>query len=196
MTTNILARAIATICARNQGLFKIVLPRSLGQQFKATLCETFEGLGGTAVPVGTGPNELSAGEAIAYRTPEDGDGPNSILLVATEGQIKELKSLETYRDVLVGGMPGGLDSDGQAILRGDLLADEIAKLVWSTSDQSLNPSKLSEMVAKVVAFLAKAYGIHGNDEKRWTDAFWRHLDVATDNLALGCRSAAERDAGL
>ncbi len=185
MTTKILARAIAAICARNEGLFKITLPRSLGPEFKASVCSTVTEHGGFAVAIGNGPGEMSPGEAIAYRTPEQGDSAKTVLLIATEGQTKELKSLETFRDVLAGGMPGGLQSGSQAILQGDAVAQEIAKLVTAALPGIIDKGKLTEVLCRVLSYIAKAYSIHGNDEKRWTDAFWRHVDIAVDNLLFG-----------
>lgn len=189
MTTKLLARAIATASSKNSGLAKIILPRSLPLCFKAELAAAFSQLGGQAVRVGSASGEVSLGEAISYRTPENSAVTASVLLIATEGDVRELKSLETFRDVLVGGLPGGVLPGEEAIIRGPALAEEVAHLLsYDDKGGALDQVKLTASLGWVFKFLAQAYAAAGNGEKRWTEAYWLHLDMLSDQLRLACDS--------
>jgi hypothetical protein len=183
MKRKLLPEAIAAACAQNQGLAKIILPRGLPTAFKADLSAALADLGGTPVRLGSAPGELSLGEAISYRTPEGGETAASILLIATEGDVRELKSLETFRDVLVGGLPGGLSSDEYAILQAPDIADQAVGILARKFD--FHTAEMANALQKVFSFLAAAYREVGNGEKRWTEAFWLHLDMLCDTLELG-----------
>lgn len=186
MKRKVLPEAIAAVCAQNQGLAKIILPRGLPTAFKADLGVTLSDLGGTPVRLGSAPGELSLGEAISYRTPEGGETTAAILLVATEGDVRELKSLETFRDVLVGGLPGGLGSDEQAILQASSIASQIAEVLAQQYD--FHRTEMAKILDRVFAYLAEAYRESGNGERRWTEAFWLHLDMLCDSLELGLQT--------
>lgn len=183
MTRKLLPQAIAAACAQNQGLAKIILPRGLSSAFKADIATTLADLGVTSVRLGTGPGERSLGEAISYRTPEGDDTTTAILVIATEGDVRELKSLETFRDVLVGGLPGGLGSDDQAILQASSIAEHLAAILKGRFD--IDPVAMAQALQRVFSYLAAAYREAGNGEKRWTEAFWIHLDMMCDALVLG-----------
>ncbi|KIC30729.1 ATP-binding protein [Leisingera sp. ANG-M6] len=185
MKRKLLPEAIASACAQNQGLAKIILPRGLPSAFKADLSAALADLGGTPVRLGSAPGELSLGEAISYRTPEGGETAASILLIATEGDVRELKSLETFRDVLVGGLPGGLSSDEQAILQAPDIARQAADILARQFD--FHTAEMANALQMVFTFLAAAYREAGNGEKRWTEAFWLHLDMLCDALELGLK---------
>jgi hypothetical protein len=185
MTRKLLPEAIAAVCAKNQGLAKIILPRGLPTAFKEDLAAALSDIGGHPVRLGSGPGELSLGEAISYRTPEGNEWAVSILLIATEGDIRELKSLETFRDVLVGALPGGLASDEQAILQAPAIAEQVAYFLGKRFD--FDREALSEALSNVYAYLEAAYREAGNGEKRWTEAFWLHLDMLSDALELGLK---------
>jgi hypothetical protein len=184
MSQKLLANAIGKICARQSGLYKLVLPRSLPVSFKGDVAKAVKADGGVAVPIGDAEGEYSPGEAIAFRTPEDGDGNKAIVLVASEGQARDLKSLETFRDALSGGMPGGLDETTAAIIGVEALALEISSLASKVSGASLDHVKLRDALRGVISFLGSAYREAGNDEKRWTDAFWLHLDLLVERLPV------------
>jgi len=187
MTRKLLPAAIAAACAKNQGLSKIILPRGLPSDFKADLADALADLGGIPVRLGSGPGELSLGEAISYRTPEGNETSKAILLIATEGNVRELKSLETFRDVLVGGLPGGLGAGEQAILQARSIADHAAEILKGRFD-NLRPVEMAKALHTVFAFLASAYQEAGNGEKRWTEAFWLHLDMLCNAVELGLGS--------
>ena len=182
MSNKILASAIGTICAQYQGLFRLVLPRSLSPAFKKQVCLALKEANGVPVPVGDSEGEYSAGEAIAFRTPEDGSVNKAIVLIATDGQARELKSLETFRDLLASGMPGGLSSFSPAILRLNDMSSEIAQQLACCTGRSLDTRKLSHALNCTLSYLAEAYRSAGNDEKRWTDAYWQHADMLVDCL--------------
>ncbi|MBY6117477.1 hypothetical protein KUW09_24970 [Mameliella alba] len=186
MKRKLLPQAIAAACARNHGLAKIILPRGLATAFKADLAAALADLGGIPVRLGSATGELSLGEAISYRTPEGGETTKAILLIATEGDVRELKSLETFRDLLVGGLPGGLGLDEQAILLASSIAEHAAKILGGRFN--LRTNELAKALHTVFAYLASAYREAGNDEKRWTEAFWLHLDMLCDALELGLNS--------
>ena len=192
MSNNLLASAIGTICGRHRGLFKLVLPRSLPPSFKNGVCSALKAEKGFPVPAGSGEGEISAGEAIAFRTPEDGSVDRAIVLIATEGQVRQLKSLETFRDLLASGMPGGLDALGPAVLRLDDMALEAAQQATSRAGVSLDLDRLSGAVNRVLAYLADAYREAGNDEKRWTEAYWQHADMLVNRLPSDDPRAAKR----
>ena len=187
MSNTILASAIGTICARRRGLFRLVLPRALPPAFKKEVCRALKVANGVPVPVGDGDGEYSAGEAIAFRTPEDGSATKAIVLIATDGQARELKSLETFRDLLAGGMLGGPNLFAPAILRLDDVALEVAKQVTHRAGRTLDVSRLSQALNCALAYLASAYRAVGNDEKRWTDAYWQHADLLVGRLAESIR---------
>ncbi|WP_112324000.1 ATP-binding protein [Oceanibium sediminis] len=187
MTTKLLARAVAAVCSKNKGLAKIILPRSLPVSFKTELSGQFSNLGGKAVRVGSASGEVSLGEAISYRTPEGSDVTASVLLIATEGEVRELKSLETFRDVLVGGLPGGVMPGEEAIVRAPALAEEVANLLSDANEaRALDKDKLAEALGWIFSFLAQSYEKAGNGEKRWTEAYWLHLDMLADRLGIAC----------
>lgn len=189
MTRKLLPTAIAAVCAQNQGLSKIILPRGLPFQFKADLAAELADRGGIPVRLGSGPGELTLGEAISYRTPEGDASSKTILLIATEGDVRELKSLETFRDVLASGMLGGLGNDEQAILQASQVADHAAEILKGSFD--LQPIEFAKALHTVFSYLASAYRAAGNDQKRWTEAFWLHLDMLCDELELGLGSFAK-----
>lgn len=189
MTTKLLARAVAAICAKNKGLAKIILPRALPTSFKTELADGFSQLGGQSVRVGSARGEISLGEAISYRTPESSDHTASVLLIAAEGEVRELKSLETFRDVLVGGLPGGVIRGEESIVRAPSIAEEIAILLAESDEaRALDNVKLAEALGWIFAFLAQAYEKAGNGDKRWTEAYWLHLDMLSDRLDLASRT--------
>ena len=183
MAYDLLASAIGTICSRHQGLYKLVLPRSLPDGFKEQVCRAIKEAGGVPVSVGDGEGELSAGEAIAFRTPEGGSLDQAIVLIATDGEVRELKSLETFRDLLAGGMPGGLNTLVPAILTLDDVAAEVARLAARRARTPLEVHRLEQALKWALAFLAEAYREAGNDEKRWTDAYWKHSHMLVRHLA-------------
>lgn len=182
MSERLLATAIGSICGRQNGLYKLVLPRSLAVEFKHEVARSIEAVGGVAVRIGNDKGEYSAGEAIAFRTPEDNAHDSSIVLVSVDGQSRELKSLETFRDALAGGMPGGVDESTYAIVGVEALAREIAKLADQAVGVPVDKPRLRDALMAVIPFLSRAYREAGNDEKRWTDAFWLHLDMLVDRL--------------
>lgn len=182
MPMKLLASAIGTICGRQKGLFRLVLPRSLPASFKVEVSRSIELAGGVAVPVGDGDGEYTPGEAISYRTPEDGTVEKAIVLVVTDGHAGELKSLETFRDLLSGGLPGGLGTGASAILHVEGLALEVGKLAIEASPGSADTNRLANALGAVLHYLAAAYREAGNDEKRWIDAFWQHADTLADKL--------------
>ncbi|WP_284262130.1 ATP-binding protein [Roseicyclus amphidinii] len=186
MKRKLLPETIAAACAQNQGLAKIILPRGLPAAFKADLDAALADLGGTPVRLGSAPGELSLGEAIAYRTPEGGETTATILVIATEGEVRELKSLETFRDVLVGGLPGGLGTDEQAILQASSIASQIAEIL--TQRYEVRSTEMARSLETVFGYLAEAYREAGNGDKRWTEAFWLHLDMLCDALELGLQA--------
>lgn len=186
MTRKRLPEAIAAVCAQNQGLAKIIVPRGLPTAFKVDLANALSDLGGQPVRVGIAPGELSLGQAISYRTPERDATAASILLIATEGEVRELKSLEAFRDVLVGGLPGGLVEGEQAILQASAIAAQLANIL--ARDHAFNRVSLTAALETVFAYLATAYREAGNGERRWTEAFWLHLDMLADALDLGLTS--------
>lgn len=182
MSVNFLASAIGIICARQAGLFRLVLPRSLPSSFKKEIAMSMEAAGGIPVPVGDGEGEYSAGAAISHRTPEDGSFDRAILLLATDGQSSELKSLETYRDLLTSGMPGGIDTLSPAVLRVDDLALEIAQLVAEGAEEPLDVAPCTDALRFVLSYIADSFREAGNDEKRWTEAFWQHAYMLAEHL--------------
>ena len=194
MSTNLLASAIGTICGRYQGLFKLVLPRSLPRSFKNEVGKALKAANGIPVLVGEG--EYSAGEAIAFRTPEDGAVNRAIVLITSDGQTSELKSLETFRDLLANGMPGGTHAQSNAILRLDDIALEVAKQTTGHVGEPLDVDQLSAALSYVLVFLAAAYGDAGNDEKRWTDAYWQHADMLVERLPWAIRTLPSGAPGL
>ncbi|WP_417414651.1 ATP-binding protein [Hoeflea sp.] len=110
----------------------------------------------------------------------------AILLIANEGDIRELKSLETFRDILIGGLPGGLGSDEQAILQASSIADRAAEILKRRFD--ICSMEMTKALQTVFSFLSSAYREAGNDEKRWTEAFWLHLDMLSDALETALKS--------
>ena len=182
MSYHLLASAIGSICSQQRGLFRLLLPRSLPPSFKHKVSDALDSMGGVPVSVGDAEGEYSAGAAIAFRTPEDGSVNRAIVLIATDGQVRELKSLETYRDLLASGMPGGLGALAPAVLGLDDIVSEVADLVASHARASLDVARLSRALNWVLAYLADAYREAGNDEKRWTDAYWQHADMLVDRL--------------
>ena len=104
---HLLAQALGVIASASRGLSKIVLPRSLPSDFRHELAQAVRENGGEAIIVG---DQLDKGEftpqqAISFRTPETG-GVSAVILITTEGFSKDLKSLETFRDMLFQGLPG------------------------------------------------------------------------------------------
>ena len=196
MSNNILASSIGTICARCRGLFRLVLPRTLPPVFKKEVCSAIEAANGVPVLVGDGEGEHSAGEAIAFRTPEGGSANRAIVLIVTDGQARELKSLETFRDLLTGGMPGGPDSFAPAILRLDDIALEVAQRTAGRTGGTLDVNRLSQALNCALVYLANAYRETGNDEKRWTDAFWQHADLLVGRLPETIRRMLSGKPGL
>ena len=200
MSNNILAAAVGAICARRRGLFRLVLPRALSRAFRNEVCRALEAANGVPVPVGDGEDEYSAGEAIAFRTPEGGSEDRAIVLIATDGQARELKSLETFRDLLTGGMPGGPSSFAPAILRLNDISLEVAQQVTGRAGGTLDVNRLSQALDCALDYLANAYREAGNDERRWTDAYWRHADLLVGRLPEtirrmpGGKPGLERDA--
>jgi len=200
MSENLLANALGKVCAQQSGLYKFVLPRSLRSSFKHALVNSLRENDAVAVPIGDGEDEYSAGEAIAFRTPEDSSNAKAIVLVVSEGQQRELKSLETFRDVLTGGMPGGLEGSTSAIVSVDSLASRISEQVAQGGAIRAQTSRLYDALEYVITFLALAYREAGNDEKRWTDAFWLHLDRLSNQIPAAISSlppglpSYERDA--
>lgn len=182
MSERMLATAIGSICGRQSGLYKLVLSRSLAVGFKQEVARSIEAVGGVAVRIGNDEGEYSAGEAIAFRTPEDDARDSSIVLVALDGQSRELKSLETFRNALAGGMPGGVDESASAIIGVEALAREIAELADQAVGVPVDRPRLRDSLMAVIRFLCRAYREAGNDEKRWTDAFWLHFDMLVDRL--------------
>ncbi len=184
MTEKLLARAIGKICAQQSGLYKLVLPRSLQRAFKTEIANAIVAGDGVAVPIGDGDGEYSAGEAISFRSPEDGGSDKAIVIVASEGQARELKSLETFRDALSAGMPGGIDASTSAVVGIEALAREVTGLAGQIPDVVFDHGQFEDALQGVISFLGAAYREIGNDEKRWTDAFWLHLDRLADRLPL------------
>ncbi len=182
MSERLLATAIGRICGRQSGLYKLVLPRSLAVEFKQEVARSIEAVGGVAVRIGNDEGEYSAGEAIAFRTPEDNAHDGSIVLVAVDGQSRGLKSLETFRDALAGGMPGGVHESTSAIVGVEALARELAELTDQAVGVPLDKPRIRDSLMDVIPFLSRAYREAGNDEKRWTDAFWLHIDMLVDRL--------------
>lgn len=196
MSNNILASAIGTICARRRGLFRLVLPRALPPAFKKEVCRSLDVANGVPVPVGDGVGEYSAGEAIAFRTPEGGSANKAIVLIATDGHARELKSLETFRDLLAGGMPGGPDLFAPAILQLNDLALEVAQQVAHCAGGTPDIGRLSQALSCALAYLANAYREAGNDEKRWTDAYWKHADSLVGHLPETIRKIPDGKPGF
>ena len=185
MSINLFASAIGTICGRYRGLFRLVLPRSLPRSFKNDVGKALEAASGIPVLVGDG--EYSAGEAIAFRTPEDGAVNRAIVLITSDGQTGELKSLETFRDLLANGMPGGTLARSPAILTLDDIALEVAKQTAGRAGEPFDVGQLSASLSYVLIYLAAAYEEAGNDEKRWTDAYWQHADMLVERLPWAIR---------
>jgi hypothetical protein len=188
MPEKLLARAMGRICAKQSGLYRLVLPRSLQNDFKAEIARSIAAEHGVAVPIGDGEGEYSAGEAISFRSPGDGTSDKAIVIIASEGQARELKSLETFRDALAAGMPGGIDASTSAVVGIGALAREVAVLAGQVPRAVFDRTQLEDALQGVMAFLATAYREIGNDEKRWTDAFWLHIDKLVDRLPLALTS--------
>ena len=196
MVDNLLASAIGTLCGRHPGLFRLMLPRSLPHGFKSEVSRALEDANGVPILVGEGEGEYSAGEAISFRTPEGGSESLTIVLISTQGLATDLKSLETFRDLLSRGMPGGPSTFEHAVLRLDDVATQVAQQVVRATGKSIDVGRLSEALNYVFHYLADAYTHAGNDEKRWTDAYWQHLNVLAHHLPSVIRALSSGSPGF
>lgn len=171
MSENILAHALGAILSSTPGLYRIILPVSFDEAFKRVVAESLAKLGGIPVVVDEVSGPTAVGEAIAKRTVDDGAKKSAVVLIATEGRVSEIKSLEAYRDVLADGLPGGANR-GPAIVTISALAERVANSSYPGTDSN-EVAKTLEFVFK---FLARAHEEVGNDGLKWTSSFWDHID--------------------
>ena len=176
--TNILASSLGTLAANVGGLAKLVLPRSLPGSFRSDVVASAKSLGCHALSIGNGPGEYSPQQAIQFRTPET-SSVLSILLVMSEADARELKSLEAFRGVLSNGLPGGLFEENISPIQ---LASLCANICASCSSGSIDAKKQSDALFQVCSFIGTAYKEYGNEIEDWTSSFWLHFDMLANAL--------------
>ncbi|WP_125182720.1 ATP-binding protein [Minwuia thermotolerans] len=188
-----LAYAIGIRAADAGGLSKVVLPRGLPPAFRRDLADGVRANGGHAEVVGNQPGlgEISPGQAIAYRTPESGVAP-SVVIIAATGDSPDLKSLETFRDLLASGMLGSPASGTSAFLNLQGVCEELAEQVARLAKNQFDRARLARSIADVLDYLSAAYEKAGNQAIAWQSAYWLHADDlarflprAIDSLAPG-----------
>ena len=176
--TNILASSLGTLSSQVGGLSKLILPRNLPASFRREVALAAKNEGGMALVVGDGVDELSPQQAISYRTPENANIP-SVLMVTTEAHAKELKSLETFRSLLAGNLPGGVFDEHVSPIRLPELCEEICKHV---APSSITKQALAAALCQVAVFLGRSYRAFGNEAIDWASGFWRHFDMLVNSI--------------
>lgn len=194
---SILAIALGQIASEIGGLSKITLPRTLPNDFKHRVADAARAKGVETVVLGDRSElgEINPHEAVRFRTPES-PSVSAVLLIATEGGSKDLKSLETYRDMLHQGLPGGLRGSASASVQADRLLGRVANLAIEKVGSKLAPDALGQSLEKVAAFLFSAYETAGNSTVSWASAFWGHLDQLANALPLALAELDDNDPAL
>jgi hypothetical protein len=185
---HILPHAIARVIAPNQGLSKLILPRTLPIVFRHEVAAAINAASGgnSAFVVGDrfDDGEISPEQAIAFRTPE-AEATSQVVLISTAAQFRELKSLEAFRDLLVQGLPGELNGRGVGLLNIRELCAAVAGLVKDAVPvEHFSEHALADALFRVAGYLAAAYEASGNAEVEWAEAFWQHLDQIAQRLPL------------
>ena len=185
---HLLAKALGTIAATSRGLSKVVLPRSLPGEFRHEMAQTVNENGGVAIIVGDllDRGEITPQQAISFRTPE-ANGVSSVILITTEGFSKELKSLETFRDMLFQGLPGGVTGGGPAFLGLETICTEVSRQAIKMVSSSIQADRLASKILAVAEFLGRAYSKVGNDAAPWSSAYWQHLDMMMRALPISLK---------
>ncbi|WP_159308998.1 FtsK/SpoIIIE domain-containing protein [Spiribacter roseus] len=184
----ILAQSLGQLLAARRGLLYLSVPSSMPARFLETVVASANTAANVTdfaflVSKEATENSISAERATELRSREDGSEAWA-LIVAREGDFKELKSLEAFRQVNPGLVPNGVAGIELGELGLPTLCEAISEnlVAQSTPPVARASDKLSRGLHHVVHFLGEAYRALGNYDLGWKDAWWEHVGFLTDSL--------------
>lgn len=198
MSTEIFSSMLVDALGNKRGLAYLSMPASMTNEVMANLVAKANERHGTQdyafLVSSRGDNDfgpsISPEMAISLRSMEDG-GPADVLIVARDGEFKELASLQAFRHLNPMSVPAGIAGIIEGELRLEGLVSSLIQLVEgqvaSAGSAPLTQHDLSELkdsTTRVLVFLGNAYLASGNHDLGWKDAWWRHLWNLAERLPM------------
>lgn len=204
MTEEILAEALGKLLHANRGLTYLSVPSSMPDsaiQRLVQIANRYRDATDFAFHVTrhTGlPGSISPEWATRLRSRDDGSEAD-VLIVARDGEFKELKSLEAFRHLNPMSVPAGAAGVVEGELSLDVLSSCIAGVAaealansWELTLGGQELSQLAENLHRVLDYLSHAYRSFGNEDLNWKDAWWQHSKYLSDRLAPAIQKAKEK----
>lgn len=193
MDNEVFATALGRILGARNGLMHLVVPSEVSDAFIAAVVAAANQSKGQEFAFhvnasSTGlTEEITPERATELRSRESG-APADALIIAREGQFKELKSLEAF--VIIN--PAVLFSGLAGVQMGSLTGIEVFEAIVdaalislpdSSDAKKLDRSVQIECLNYVAKYLADAYKEYGNQDIGWKTAWWLHLRNLANRFA-------------
>jgi len=183
MQRHLLATALGTILGQGGGLRHFSVPVNLPRAFieelvnAANAKSTHDQFAFHVSRYDSGPRIMPPERAAQFRSREDGKAADA-LIVAKDGESKELKTLEAFVRVNPLSVINGIGS----VEVGDLTVRDVCKTIASLLCRTDDKEMLAHTAEHVLSYLGDAYREYGNEDISWKDAWWMHAMQFVDRL--------------
>lgn len=193
MPVHLLAVALGSILGKGSGLRYFSVPVNLPTEFINDMIEAANSERRQAdfafhvSRYDEGPSIIPPERAAELRSREDGKAAEA-LIIAKDGESKELKTLEAFVRVnplsVINGI-GGVEI-------GDLTLRAVCEKIASLLGGNVDEDRLARTTEYVLSYLGDAYREYGNEDISWKDAWWMHAMRFADALRDALKSTGDQ----